>query len=518
MSETENNKRIAKNTLLLYFRMVIVTVVALFTTRIILNLLGVKDFGIYNVVAGVVGFIGVLNGAMISASQRFLAFEIGRGDTKDFNKLFGILLIIFIVIAITSLIIALLLGNWIINDFLVIPEERLGVSMYLYYFSIFTFVVNFISIPFISSIIAHEKMGIYAYMSFIEVILKLLLAYSLYISTFDKLLTYGFLTMIVTLIIALFYGFYCRFNLKAFKFSFSWDKKIVKQILRYTGWNLFGSLTAILNFQGQSLILNLFFGPIVNAAKAIADKINSVVVSFSNNFYMAVRPQIIKSYASGNRDYMFKLVYQSTKFSFYLLFVITMPFIFLMKKLLGLWLGKEHITDNMVVFSQLALVYSLVNVFEQPITVMIQATGKIRNYEIIIGSITLLLLPMCYIVFKMGYPAYYSFVLLIIIYMIAHVFRMFIARWQVGLSITYYCRNIFIPIFLSILPSCIISYLLIDFFSDTFISLILSGLLCFSISLFFIFIFGINKDEHALLTNQLKIRILKIRSKWKVRS
>jgi O-antigen/teichoic acid export membrane protein len=268
-------------------------------------------------------------------------------------------------------------------------------------------------------------------------------------------------------------------------------------------------LTSILNYQGQSLILNIFFGPVVNAAKAIADKINSVVSSFSNNFYMAVRPQIIKSFSSGNKDYMFQLVYRSTKFSFYLLFLIAMPLIFLMKKILIIWLGVEQVNQDMVIFSQLCLVFSLVNVFEQPITVMIQATGKIKNYQLIIGFFTLLLIPICFVAFKMGAPAYYSLIILISIYSIAQIFRLIIAKKQLGLSITFYCRNIFLPILISIFPSIFFSYFICLFFSDNLIELILAGILCLLISIFFIFYLGINKKEREVIVSYLQNKILK---------
>lgn len=507
MPNTENNKRIAKNTLLLYFRMILVSLVSLFTTRIILEQLGIENYGIYNVVGGIVGFLGMLNGSMTSATQRFLAFELGIGNTKDFNRVFSMLLTIFFILSFVILLVSIIIGPWLINDFIVIPNEKRNVAMWVYYFSVGTFFLNLIAIPYMSSIIAYEKMGIYAFMSFIEVILKLLLAYTLYISTVDKLLTYGFLTMCVTFLVTLFYCVYCINKIKGCKYHFFLEKSLFNKLLDYIGWNLFGSVTTILNTQGQTLVLNIFFGPIVNAAKAISDRINSIVVSFSNNFYMAVRPQIIKSYASGDHDYMFKLVIRSSKFSFYLLFLITLPLIILMQSILTLWLGANQLNSDMIIFSQLMLVFSLVNVFENPITAMIQATGNIRKYEIVIGFFTLLLLPICYFIFTLGFPAYYSIIVLIIIYIIALFFRLVIAKQQLGMSIQHYFSSVFAPLLMTSIPSAALSYYITKFFSKNFLGLTYSVSCCLFISITFIFFLGLNKSEKNTSINFIKTKL-----------
>jgi O-antigen/teichoic acid export membrane protein len=507
---SENNKRIAKNTMLLYFRMIIVTSVSLFTTRIILKILGVEDFGIYNVIGGIIGFLGVANVAMISATQRFLTIELGRGNIKRYNQIFSMLIAIFIFLSLLVIVIACVFSSWLINDFLVIPKERLHIATWLYFFSVFSFVFFLISIPYISSIIAYEKMGIYAYISLVDVILKLILVYTIYISPFDKLLTYGFLIMCVGTFSTFFNFFYCRYKLLGCKFHFFWEKSLLKQLLGFIGWNLFGSVTAMLNWQGQSIILNIFFGPIVNAAKAIADKINYAVISFSQNFYVAVVPQIIKHYAAGELDQMFNLVIKSTKYSFYLLFILTLPLVLLMPEILNIWLGNEQVSKDMIIFSQLILIYSLVNSFEQPITAAIQATGNIKNYEIIVGSITLLLLPICYFLFKMGLPAYYSLIILIIIYTIAQVFRILIAKYQLGLSIKLYSTSIFIPIILSSVPSAIISYYLCKILPNNILGLGFSIISSFLISLGFIFLLGINNIERAKVACQVRDIIKKI--------
>lgn len=507
MSNYSNSKKITKNTLLLYFRMIIVSLVSLFTTRIMLEKLGIENFGIYNLVGGIVGFLGMLNGSLTSATQRFLAFELGNGNVLGYNKVFSMLLTIFVSLSIGLLIIALAFGPWLIYDFIVIPDGKRNIAIWVYYFSIITFFISLISIPYMSSIIAHEQMGIYAFMSFIEVILKLLLVYTLYFTSFDKLLTYSFLTMCVACILTLSYCIYCISKINGCKYKFLWEKSLFKQLITYISWNLFGSITSILNYQGQTLILNLFFGPLVNAAKAIADKINSVVGSFSNNFFMAVRPQIIKSFASGDYTNMFKLVNKSSKFSFYLLFIITLPLIILMQKILTLWLGENQVDSNMIMFSQLMLLFSLVNVFESPITTMIQATGDIRKYEIIIGSGVLLVLPICYFLFKLGFPAYYSLIVLIIIFIIAHFFRLLIAKKQLGLSINHYFKSVFKPIILSALPTSILGYYLSKYCTDNIFGVFFSLISCIFSAILFIYILGLNSSEKKSILDFFKSKI-----------
>jgi O-antigen/teichoic acid export membrane protein len=509
LNTESNNRRITKNTLLLYFRMMVITVVSLFTVRITLKILGIEDYGIYNVVAGIVGFLGMLNGAMVSATQRFLTYELGLGNMKRYSQVFSMLITMFVLLSVVILIVSILIGSWVIKDFLVIPTQKQGVALWLYYFSVVTFIFNLLSIPYMSSIISYEKMAIYAYVSFAEVILKLILVYSLYVSSYDKLLTYGFLTMCSSFMITFIYRVYCSTSLSGCKYRFYWQKSLFKQLIGYTGWNLFGSVTAILNLQGQSIILNLFFGPVVNAAKAIADRINGIVSSFSNNFYMAIRPQIVKSYASGDIEYMFKLVYRSSKLSFYMLFILVLPLIILMERVLSLWLGDHQVTRDMIVFSQLILVFSLVNVFEQPITIMIQATGNIKNYEMIIGFATLLLLPFCYLAFKFGFPAYFSLIILILIYSFAQIFRMYIAKKQLGLSIMFYCQNIFKPILFASVPAIILSYLIDFTLSNNFVGMVLSGLFCLIITCCCIFIFGIDKVERNIIVQRVNLLLNK---------
>lgn len=483
--------------------------VALYTVRVVLNVLGEVDYGIYNVVGGIVSFLGILNGALISATQRFLSFELGRNDLVQYNRVFSMMLVIFILLSLVVLIVAISIGNWAIDDFLVIPQDRVNVAKWLFAFSVVTFIIDLTGIPYMSSVIAHEKMSIYAYMSILEVTLKLVVVYLLKISPYDKLATYGFLIMSVTLLVTLGYRIFCVKRLTGCRFHFYWNEGLFRKLFAYIGWNLFGSLTSTFNLQGQAVLLNFFFGPVINAAKAIADRMNTVVSSLSSNFYMAARPQIIKSYAAGNDHQMFQLVYSTSKFSYYLLFIIALPLIFSMKGILTLWLGKAMVTYNMVMFCNLILIYSLINVFEQPITIMIQATGNIRRYQLVIGCCTLLFLPVSFFMFKFGLPAYSSLVVLIAIYAVAQLFRLLIAKWQMSFSIKQYFYKVVLPVCLSTVPAVIVTYYLSSYFSYSFKDIASLTMLCVAINISSIYLIGINKGERLLLVSYINKRMLK---------
>ena len=503
-----DNKKIAKNTMMLYFRMLLTMIVSLFTVRIVLGTLGKVDYGLYNVVGGLVTMFSFLSSTMTNMSQRYFSFELGKGNLQQLKKTFSTTLIIYVFLALLILLLAETIGLWFLNNKMTIPTDRLYAANWVFQFSLLTFMTTMFTIPYNALIIAHEKMSVYAYVSIIEVVLKLVLVLLLVYMPFDKLILYGVLMFVVMTTVTLIYRIYCLRNFEESKFSYLWDKGLFKEILSYSGWNLFGSLTKVGNVQGQAIILNLFFGPTVNAAKAISDRINSIVVLFSNNFYTAIRPQIIKNYASGNLRNMFNLVYSSTKFSFYLLYVLTIPLILHIEFILGLWLGKENVYFEMVMFGRLVLIYSLVNVFEQPITVMIQATGKIRNYQIVIGVLTLLFVPICYVMLKAGYPSYYSMVLLIVIYSIAQFIRVYIAKRQVNLSIKLYIMKVFVPILCVVLPTILISVYFYQFLNGTFVKVIASIIIFELLCIVCVYSIGIRKNERLMLNNFVKNNVL----------
>lgn len=459
MDKSENNKRVAKNTILLYIRMLISTLVSLFTARLTLQLLGVEDYGINNVVGGVVGFVGIVTGTMTSASQRFLAYYLGNNDIEQFQKAFSMLVNICAIFCCVVIIIMELIGPYMIHEFLVIPTNRVDAASWIYQFSIMSFCLTTMLIPFTSAIVSYEKMGIYAYFTIIDVAMKLLIVYMLYVTPIDKLVTLGALTVFSCMLVNVVNFVYCKVKLEGCSYKFYWNMSSFKQILSFAGWNLFGSTTSVLNYQGQAIMLNIFFGPVVNAAKAIADKINQIMYSFCQNFFMAMNPQIIKSYASGDIKYTQKLVFNSSKYSFYLFTLIALPIIFNMKGLLELWLGKTQVSDDMILFSQLILVLSFTNNLESPITQTVRATGNIKKYQFVIGVQTLCFLPITYLAFSLGAPAYTSMVILCLIYIVALFFRIYFLKDILKMRISEYAAFVVRPIVQVLACAVVILYI-----------------------------------------------------------
>lgn len=314
-NQLNNNKRIAKNTLFLYLRMFLMMAISLFTSRVILSTLGVSDYGIYNVVGGVVAMFGILSGSITNSITRFLTFELGKKDNEQLQKVFSTSLNVMFVLSFIILVIGEIVGIWFLNYKMNIPEGRMDAANWAFQCSLATFIIGLISIPYNSTIVAHEKMSVFAYISIFEVLMKLLIVYSLYVSPFDKLKSYAVLLMILMVMLRFIYGIYCNRNFQEAKYHFVHDKQLLKQMTSFAGWNFFGQGAYMLNNQGVNIVINLFFGVTVNAARGIATQVNTAVNQFVNNFMMALNPQITKTYAAGNLEDMHKLVFRGAKFS-----------------------------------------------------------------------------------------------------------------------------------------------------------------------------------------------------------
>lgn len=494
-----NNKRIAKNTLLLYCRMLIVIPISLYTSRIVLKTLGVEDYGIYNIVGSIVGFMDVVIASMISATQRFLAYDLGKEDTKSFQCTFSMFINVFAIFCVVSLMVLELVGPYCIERYLVIPSDRLVAAQWVFQFSVITFILSTITIPYSSSIIAHERMGIYAYFTVIDVFFKLIIVFTLYIVHYDRLIIYGTLILLMTFATKGMLYWYCVNKLEGCVYKPYWDKSLFKRIFNYSGWNLFGSTSGVMNSQGQAVLLNLFFGPAVNAAKGIADRINSVVSSFCSNFYLAVAPQIIKTYAAGETDNTKKLVLRSSRLAFYLMMLLSLPLIFNMKDLLVLWLGKEQVSSDMVCFSQWALIYTMVNTLENPITQVIRATGNLRKYQIQIGIQTILFIPIIYILFECGYPPYSSMVVLSILYSIVLLTRIRLLGEVIDICMSEYLNRVLFPVVGVFSLSFTILHLITVHTDSGILILVLNLVQAVVIISLIVYLFGLSKEEKACL-------------------
>lgn len=444
-SNSNNNKRVAKNTLFLYFRMILIMLVTLYTSRVILAELGIEDYGIYNVVGGVVIMFSFLNSCMSTATQRFLTLELGKGDMEKLKKVFAVSLNIHIAIGFLIVLLSETLGLWFVNEKLVIPEDRIIAANWVYQFSILTFCINMIQVPYNAVLIAHEKMNVYAYISILEVFLKLGIVYLLVIVSTDKLVIYGILVFIVQLIIRSIYQLYCKRNYTECQFKFFWDKELYKQMSSFAGWNLFGSIAWLMRNQGINIVLNLFFGATINAARGVASQVSNAIIGFISNFQVALNPQITKNYAIGDIAGMERLSYLGIKFSFLMLFIMAFPLCLNIDYILQLWL--EKVPDYAAIFIILTMVDSLGNIlFGGPFMTSLAATGRIRNYQIVVSCIILCILPVGYIALKFGCDAPSVFYVSIIFTLISGFVRFLFCRNQIGYSLQRMIKNVLLPI------------------------------------------------------------------------
>lgn len=401
MSEQSSNRTIAKNTVFLYFRMMFTMVVSLFTSRVILQVLGVEDYGIYQTVGGVVGMLQFVNGALSTGSSRFLTYEMGTGNFEKLKRTFSSVLTAHLLLALIIVIVAETAGLWFVYNKLVIPTERMDAAIFAYHLSIFAAVFQITQVPYNACIISHEKMDIFAYVSIAEVTLKLIIVYALYVSGWDKLKLYSLLFCIVNIGIVLFYNIYCTRRFEESKYKVMWDKGIMKGVLSYSGWNLFANTSIALNNQGAIVLLNMFFSPGVVAARAIANQVNMSANQFIQSFRTAANPQIVKRYAAGDFSGSRSLLLSSTTFSYYMMLLLAVPIFFVADKLLALWLVE--VPEYSVEFLQLMIVASLFHVFDVSFYTALYAKGQIRENALLSPTIGLLSFPVVYILFHFGF-------------------------------------------------------------------------------------------------------------------
>lgn len=444
MSPSSSNKRIAKNTLLLYFRMGITMIVSLFTSRVVLNTLGVEDYGVYNVVGGVVAMFGFINAAMSSATSRYITFALGKGDERELHKVFCTTVNIHIGIALTILLLAETIGLWYMNTKMVIPPGRESAAMWVYQLSVVATMMMIVSVPYNSCIIAHERMSAFAYMSILDVTLKLLVVYLLVVSPMDKLVFYSTLMLAVYFIDWFIYIRYCISKFGEAHYRFIWDYKLTKEMTSFAGWSMFGNLSAVAFTTGLNLLLNLFFGPVVNAARAVAVQVQNAIQQFVGNFQMALNPQITKTYAQGEMEQMHQLMFRSARFSFFLLFFLSLPVLFETEYILTIWL--KTVPDNTVTFLRIMICTSLIYTCANPMIIANQATGKVKKYQAVCGSTLIMILPISWILLELGFPAYSVFIVHFVMECLCQLARMVMLRPLIGLSLYDYFKSIYLRI------------------------------------------------------------------------
>ena len=509
MSDTSSaNKRIAKNTLVLYVRMLFTMGISLFTSRVILQTLGVEDYGISSVVGGVISMFTFINAAMVSSTQRYLNFELVRGDANQLRSVFSTSLQIHALIALAIIVLSETVGLWFLNEKLVIPEARMTAAMWVYQCSILSCAVSIMSTPYNAVIVAHEKMSAFAYISILDVSLKLLVVYLLVVLPFDKLIILAILNLLVQLFIRYIYTLYCHRHFPESYFQFRFNKTLFKEMFGFAGWSFWGNLAAILYTQGLNMMLNIFFGPIVNAARGIAVQVQSAVRQFVGGFQTALNPQITKNYASNNLPQMHSLMFRSARFSFLLLFLLSLPVLMETKFILTLWL--KTVPDDAVIFTQIMICISLIYTTANPCIIANQATGKVKIYQMVVGGILLLILPISYVVLKLGAPAYSVFIVHFCIESLAQFSRMYMLRKLIHLPLWQYMKNIYIPIVSTVAIAIILPLVVRMQVAEGWLRFLAVGFTCvLSVGASSYFI-GFTKQERVFFLDK-SLRLLRIK-------
>lgn len=497
-----NNKRIAKNTLLLYVRMLLTMLVSLYTSRVVLNVLGVEDFGIYNVVGGIVTMFTFMNGAMASATQRYLTFELGRGDFERLHKVFCTSMHIHALISFAIFILAETVGLWFLYTHMIIPVDRMDAAFWVYQFAVVSCMVVLMSVPYNASIIAHEKMSAFAYISILEVVLKLLIVYMLVWFDFDKLKLYAVLMFCVQMISRIAYGRYCGKHFEETRYQRVWDRKLFREMTGFAGWSLFGNLAAVAFTQGLNILLNMFFGPAVNAARGIAVQVQNAIQGFCANFQMALNPQITKNYASGDLKQMHSLVFASSKYSFFLLFFLSLPVIIEAEQILTVWL--KVVPAHTVNFVRLILCIIMVDAVANPLIVSAQATGKIKVYQAVVGGILLLIVPVAYLVLKLGGTPESAFVVHFAIVILAQIARVWMIRPMIRLSVREYVKKVVCRIAGVVMLSVILPVSVYEMFAPSFLRFLLVGITCVVSVGIAVYFAGLQGSERAFVVDRVK--------------
>lgn len=445
------NKLILKNTLLLYFRMMVTMFVAFFTSRVVLNTLGIVDFGIHNVVAGAVSMFTVLNSTLSSGTQRFLAIQLGRGDFVELKKTFSLSLLMHVGLAFTIFFLLETVGYWVFLNKLNIPLERISAARTVFHWTVVSLMMVVIRVPYNAMIIAHEQMSAFAYISVLETVLKLFIAYLLSIAEFDKLVIYGVLLAFIDVIMTAIYWLYCKIHFVESKFVFIWDRALFMAIAKFSGWNLFGSSAAMFATQGVNMLLNVFFGPAVNAARGIACQINAGITGFVTNFQLAVNPQIFKLFSTGQTKAMNDLLIQNAKYSFCLLWLFALPLILETDVVLYYWL--KNVPELSPIFCRLIVFQSLIYCVDRPFVMAVHATGNMKEINLTAGLALLCVLPLSYLLLANNMPPYYPFVVHILITPLCLAIEVFYLRKWIKMSAKKLFREVIATITLFVLFS-----------------------------------------------------------------
>ena len=501
----ENTRRIARNTLMLYIRMLFMMLLGLFTSRIVLEALGENDYGIYNVVGGVVAMFTMISGSLTTAVTRFITFELGKGGQAQMDKVYSTSLMIMCLLSVVVALMAEPIGLWFIDSKMTIDPSRIPAARWVLHFSLLAFVINLMSVPQMALITAHEKMSAYAYIGILDGLLRFGTALLISRSGIDRLVLYAMLMTASVLIVRMAYSMYCRRNFPESAFRPVFELPLLKGMFSFAGWSFFGSMSGILRDQGGNILVNIFSGPAVNAARAVAVQLNSAVQSFVTNFMTAVNPQITKSYASGDHEYMFSLMRKASRMSFYLLFILALPVLFNTEYLLGIWL--KEVPEHSAIFVRLFLVFTLSESISQPLITSMFATGKIRNYQLVVGGLQFLNLPVSYVFLKAGAPPEVTVVVAIVISQICLWARLFMLHGMIGLDVPAFLRRVYFNVIIVASVAIVLPYMASMNPADGFAGFAVNVTVCVVSAFCSIFFVGCSSEERKSVAAFVKRRL-----------
>lgn len=498
----DSNFRIAKNSIYMSIRMIVVLCISLYSTRIVLQSLGIEEYGIFNVVAGIVGLFSFLSTSMSNSIQRFYNFEYARHGLIAAKRVFNTSLLIQIFLAVFLLCILEPLGPWYIRNKMVLPPSFVNAAVALFHCTIISFLCSIIQSPFIAAVLAHERMGLYSIMSILDALLKLLIAFILPYLGGNPLLTYGFLLVIVSFLLLFIYFLYTRIRFDEVRFAFGFDMGLLKSMLAFSGWNLFGTFSGIMKDQGVNLIMNLFFGPIVNAAKGVATQVNNGLQSFLSNIIVPVRPQLVQSYSIGNYNRVMQLTYSVSKLTTFMLYLISLPLLYELDYILRVWLG-ENVPEYSNFFIRIVILMSFINNLNASISGVVHASGKMKNYQLLGAIVNLISIPVVYISLKLGGSPQLGMSLVFLVTLLNQITCMLVLKTIVSYSIKDYLNRVILPFIKVVLLTSWIPYLIVEFLEPGLSRLCLVSLITIVTVFLSVYFVGLSRLERGYIATVL---------------
>lgn len=477
------NKRLAKNTIFLYFRMLITMAVTFFTTRVVLDKLGVDDYGIFNTIGGVTVLFVYINNVMISSTQRFLNYYMGKDETHNVKLYFSLSLLLHLIIGIISIIVTEGVGLWFLYNKMVLPPERFNAAFWVLHITTLITFSRIIRTPYNACIIAYERMDFYAYISIVDVVLKLAIVYLLTIINMDKLILYACLGMAVSYFITFVYKYYCNHNFPISKFQLQWNKNSFNDLLSFSSYSLLGNMANMASQTMVNLVINTFYGVVVNAAVGISNQLSKGIYGFIVNFQIAFNPIIIKTYAKNEFIQLKQLIFRVSKLSYYLMFCLSLPVMFYTNEIFGLWLGE--VPTFTVGLCHMTILTMLVNSLAEPLWKTVQASGQIKKYQIVVSIIIILALPLSYIALRMGFSPVFVFGVKLFVIFCAYLYRLYYANSLIHFSIIQYVREIILPVIFVSFVSLTLSYVVVclgyHYFASSILLVVLTLLVIYFI-------------------------------------